>query len=251
MRFPLPCHTALMLALASGMMLCPVGSANAFDLVPAERLGTRGFSLGGARADIVAPGFRVMPYAGSGTEPTLRQRVWNDAAQFAVGERANLAVGSTSHFERRFNAVRDPSDRFSEVFAVPQSGAFVSFRDNGLELGRFAVTTGVIAGTPRGFDIAATRSFGLADGVSVNFGPTLSFGEAERFGFASQAWSGTRLAATGATLGFERALTTQTTASLSASYALIHALPNQVATPQGGRNRFDIGLTLSTKLLGN
>ncbi len=145
----------------------------------------------------------------------------------------------------------DPADRFSSVFAVPQAGAFVSFRDNGLELGRFAVTTGAIAGTPRGFDIAATRSFGLADGVSINFGPTLSFGEAERFGFTAQAWSGTRLAATGATLGFEHALSSQTKASLSASYALIHALPGQNVLPQGGRNRFDVGLTLSTKLLGH
>ena len=85
--------------------------------------------------------------------------------------------------------------------------------------------------------------------------PSLSFGDPERFGALPQINNPNRLAATGAALQFEKELGRNITATVSANYALVHGQLNSNAPSfgsglPGNRNRFDIGLTLSTRLFG-
>jgi hypothetical protein len=234
------------------------GPVAAFELVGPEKLGTQSFSLGGVTAGSTTatksqPSFRTMPYAPVGGESGWNRNIWLEGVRLQPSETSSFNVGTTSHVERRFAPAKDPTDRFADVFAVPQMGAFVNYRNEGIELARLAVTTSIMGSASRGFDIAATRSFGLSDGLSLNFGPTLSFGESERFGFQPQAWNGTRLGAAGATFGLQAAVSERVTASLSASYSVLYNQPGLAVptTPtNSGRNRLDIGLTLSTRLLG-
>ncbi len=233
------------------------GPALAFEIVDPSKLGSQSFSLGtggsGTAAAKSQPSFRMMPYAAIGGEAAWNRNIWLEGMRLRETDTSSINLGTTSHVERRFAPIKDPNDRFTDVFAVPQMGAFINYRSGGAEISRLAITTGIMGSASRGFDIAATRSFGLSDGVSLNFGPTLSFGEAERFGFQPQSWTGSRLGAAGATLGLQAAVTERVTASLSASYSVIYnqqSLAPTATVPVGGRNRLDVGLTLSTRLLG-
>jgi hypothetical protein len=202
------------------------GPALAFEIVDPSKLGSQSFLLGTgtpATATVKSqPSFRMMPYAAIGGEAAWNRNIWLEGLRLRETDASSINLGTTSHVERRFAPAKNPNDRFTDVFAVPQLGAFVNYRSGGAEIGRLAITTGITGSASRGFDIAATRSFGLSDGVSLNFGPTLSFGEAERFGFQPQSWTGSRLGAAGATLGLQAAVTERVTASLSASYSVIY-----------------------------
>jgi hypothetical protein len=192
--------------------------------------------------------FRILPYASIGSEtfalsPLAGRLDGIKGSAFGLGP----SVG---------NALFEPAPRSSRVtdsFTQGRGGAFLNYLEDGQEWGRLAVTTGIGGtGAAQGFDIRAMRRFGLGDGISLNFGPTLSFGEYERFGLAAQTGNPAKLTSAGAAFQLERALSPNLKASLSANYSVVQPIQGGAASlGSGQRNRLDFGLTLSTRLIGN
>ncbi len=234
--------------------LMAAGHAQAFESKPLEQQGgsfflnrTGGLGLDGKPPPALAERFRILPYASVGGETFAL----NPLAGLTEGPpRDNFGIGASydrSRFEPR------AALRGADAFTAGRGGAFFNYLQDGAEWGRLAVTTGIGGtGAAQGFDIRAMRRFGLADGVSLSFGPTLSFGEYERFGLAPQGNNGQRLTAAGAGFQLERELSPNLRAAFTANYSMVQPIQGSAAplTP-GQRNRLDFGVTLSTRLLGN
>jgi hypothetical protein len=207
-----------------------------------------GLNLSSPRSLPVTDRFRILPYASIGSE-TFALRPLDGRLDAFNGNAFGLGptIANTP-----FEPVAR-SNRVTDSFTTGRGGAFLNYLQDGQEWGRLAITTGIGGtGAAKGFDIRAMKRFGLSDGVSLNFGPTLSFGEHERFGIAPQAAGAARLTAAGATLQLDREINTNLKASLSANYSMLQPIQGSAAPlAPGQRNRLDFGLTLSTRLLGN
>ncbi|MGL4729052.1 MAG: hypothetical protein ACRCWO_09870 [Bosea sp. (in: a-proteobacteria)] len=207
-----------------------------------------GLNLSAPRTMPANDRFRILPYASVGSE-TFALRPLDGRLDAIKGSAFGLgpSVG---------NNIFEPASRNSRVtdsFTRGRGGAFLNYLEDGEEWGRLAVTTGIGGtGAAQGFDIRAMRRFGLADGISLNFGPTLSFGEYQRFGLAAQTGNAPVITSAGAAFQLERALSPNLKASLSANYSLVQPIQGSAAPlAPSQRNRLDFGLTLSTRLMGN
>jgi hypothetical protein len=240
-----------------GALLAVAGStpAFAFEVKSATQAESGFFFDGAGGLNLSAPRnmpandrFRILPYATIGSE-TFALRPLDGRFDALKGSAFGLgpSVGSNL-FEP---AAR--SSRITDSYRTGRGGAFLNYLEDGQEWGRLAITTGIGGtGAAQGFDIRAMRRFGLGDGVSLNFGPTLSFGEYERFGLAPQTANTARLTAAGAALQLERQISPNLKAALSANYTVLQPIQSGMALPASGqRNRLDFGLTLSTRLMGN
>lgn len=238
-------------ALAQGFQVKPASEADAgftLDAGGQLRLATQ------ARRNST-PNFRTLPYAGIGYGDVFSLDS-QDGGWLQLGRAGGFGFGPALTLDRHLTTPARPTSQVTNIFGTARTGAFMRYVDGDDEWGRLTVTSGILgSGSSQGFDIRATKRFGLADGMSLNFGPTLSFGDPERFGALPQLNNSSRLAATGTGLQFEKELGRNVTATVSANYAMVHGSLNTgpatlINGTNSSRNRFDIGLTLSTRLIG-
>lgn len=193
---------------------------------------------------------RALPYAaighGDSFSANTRDGAWLRALQFG-----NVGLGPALNFDRHVAVPGKGSPRITDMFGSAKVGAFLDYREAGLEWGRITVTSGAqFLGSAPGFDIRATKRFNLSEGLSLNFGPTLAFADSRDYGLRQISLNPPVMAATGALLQIEKELAANLKATLTANYAVLHPPQNAAAPLPGGRNRFDFGLTLSTRLFG-
>jgi hypothetical protein len=253
--------SSAVLGVATGMcalVACQSAQAQAFEVKPAQQANSGFFLDAGGQLRLAtrdgrnsAPNFRTLPYAGIGYGDVFALDT-QEGGWLQLGRAGSFGFGPAVTFDRHLTTPLKSQSRVTDIFGAARTGAFMRYVDGQDEWGRLTVTSGILgSGSSQGFDIKATKRFGVADGLSLNFGPTLSFGDGERFGAVTPlSVNPNRLAATGAALQIEKELGRNLTATIAANYALVHTPPNSGAPLPGGRNRFDIGLTLSTRLIG-
>lgn len=191
---------------------------------------------------------RVLPYVGIGYGDSFSADTM-DGAWAKVGSLGNFGFGPAITLDRRVTVPTRTGSHITDMFGSAKAGAFLNYQQNGEEWGRITFSAGTpILGSEPGFDLKMTRTFSLGDTVMVSLGPTLSFNDYKRTDLVAPQFTGTKLAATGATFQLEKELSRNFTATLSANYALLHPAPNSSAqvTP-GGRNRYDFGITLTRR----
>jgi hypothetical protein len=175
-----------------------------------------------------------------------------DGAWARVGKIGSFGFGPAITLDRHIAAPRLGSSRITDVFGSAKAGAFLNYQQNGAEWGRLTVSAGTpILGSEPGLDIRATRTFSLGETVMVSLGPTLSFNEYKRTDLVVPQFTGTRLAATGATLQLEKDLGRNLKATVTANYAILHPTPSGNAQTPGARNRYDFGIALTRRFGGD
>jgi hypothetical protein len=199
--------------------------------------------------------FRALPYLGGGHGDSFSLDTV-DGGWLKLGKVNNFGFGPALSLDRYVTSPKRGEPKITDIFGSGKVGAFINYQDGAMEWGRLTVTSGTaFLGSADGVDIRATKRFSLSDTLSVNFGPTLTFSDTRLPNIAPVAVSSGRVAATGASLQIEKEVRKNLTATVTANYALVHNTPT-LQTPSGtinlpvGRNRFDIGLTLSTRLFG-
>jgi hypothetical protein len=195
--------------------------------------------------------FRVLPSIGVGYGDVFSADTI-DGAWAKVGRIGSFGFGPAVTLDRHIAASTRSNSRITDVFGSAKAGAFLNYQQNGAEWGRLTVSAGTpILGSEPGLDIKATRTFSLGDTVMVSLGPTLSFNEYKRTDLVVPQFTGTRLAATGATFQLEKDLGRNLTATVTANYAILHPTPNSNAQTPGGRNRYDFGIALTRRFGGD
>ncbi len=199
--------------------------------------------------------FRALPYLGGGYGDSFSLDTV-DGGWLKLGNVNNFGFGPALSVDRYLSIPKRGEPKITDIFGSGKVGAFINYQDGAMEWGRLTVTSGTaFLGSADGVDIRATKRFNLSDSLSVNFGPTLTFSDTRLPNVAPLNLTSGRVAATGASLQIEKELKSNLTATVTANYAVVHNTPT-LQTPSGainlpvGRNRFDIGLTLSTRLFG-